>query len=70
MSQRLGEQIGEAIVVNALREVFVVDPDRRREIRGEIARLEKKEPKTIETFEEREEKIKELMAELRELTGV
>ena len=70
MSESVGYSIGEAVVVNALHEVLVVEADRKREIKVEVARLEKEKPKTIEAFEEREEKIKELMDELRELTGV
>jgi len=70
MSENIGYKIGEAIVVNALYEVLVVGPDRRKELRAEIARLEKENPRTLEAFEEREKKIKELMVELREFTGV
>lgn len=70
MSENIGYDIGEAIVGNALYEVLVVEADRKREIKVEVARLEKERPKTIEAFEAREEKIKELMDELRELTGV
>lgn len=70
MSENIGYKIGEAIVVQALHEVLVVGPDRKKELRAEIARLEREEPRTFEAFEEREEKIKELMAELREFTGV
>ena len=70
MSENIGYQIGEAIVVQALHEVLVVEADRKREIKAEIARLEKERPETIEAFEVREEKIKELMAELRSFTGV
>ena len=70
MSESIGESIADAIVGKALYEVLVVEADRKREIKAEVARLEKENPKTIEAFEAREEKIKELMDELRELTGV
>ena len=70
MSESVGYSIGEAIVVKALHEVLVVKAERKREIMSELARLEKENPRTLEAFEAREEKIKELMDELRELTGV
>ena len=68
MSQ-LGDRIGEAIMVKALRKVFIETPDRRRELRIKIARLEKEDPRTVEAFEMREAKIKELLDELRSLGG-
>ena len=70
MSENIGQQIGEAIVVNGLDEVLVVEAYKICELRALIARLQKESPETIEAFEEREEKIKELMAELRSFTGV
>ena len=70
MSETLGEQIGEAIIVNALHEVFVVEADQKIELRAEIARMEKEDPRTLEAFEAREARLKELMDELRELSGV
>ena len=69
MSESEGVSIGEAIVGKALYEVVVVEADRKREIKTEIARLEKENPKTIEAFEEREARIKALLDEFSELGG-
>ena len=67
MSQRLGDQIGEAIGIKALREVFVEEPDKRLELRGKNEALEREDPRSVEAFEEREKKVAELMDELRTL---
>ena len=67
MSQLLGDQIGEAIIVDALRKVFVEEPDKRLELRAKIEALEREDPRSVEAFEEREKKIAELMDELRTL---
>ena len=69
MSQGFAERVAQVIVVKALREVFVEEPDKRRELRIQIARLEKEDPKTVEAFNVREEKIKGLLEELRSLGG-
>lgn len=73
MSESEGVSIGEAVVVKALYEVLVVEAEkkgeRKRQIKTEIARLEKENPKTIEAFEEREARIKALLDEFSELGG-
>jgi hypothetical protein len=69
MSQSYTDLIAEVIVVDALQEALVRVPDKRRELKIEIARLENENPKTVEAFEEREAKIKGLLRELRELGG-
>lgn len=69
MSENIGYKIGEAIVVEALREVLVERPEQKQKIRAEIARLEKANPRTVEAFEEREARIKELLEELHKLGG-
>ena len=69
MSENIGLRIGEAIVVKALREVLIVEADKKRELRVEIARLEKETPRTLEAFEEREAQIKALLEKLSKLGG-
>ena len=69
MSESVGYSIGEAVVVKALYEVLVVEADRKREIKVELARLEKENPQTVEAFDEREAQIKALLDEFSELGG-
>lgn len=69
MSENIGYRIGEAIVVKALREVLIEEPDKRRELRAEIEKLERLNPRTVEAFEEREAQIKSLLRELSRLGG-
>jgi len=69
MSESVGYDLGEAIVGKALYEVLVVAAARKREIKAEVARLEKENPRTIEDFDKREAQIKALLDEFSELGG-